>query len=129
MKFGPLAIKDAEGAVLAHSTRAGGTRLRKAELVKQEYSNTANYSLPLVLWDKKTDSAANPEQKMALLLHAVNVKHAARAPVAGGSSKSDEPLVAEKFGGKSFFDPNNNLIDNLLDWAPPAETDAETDAE
>lgn len=36
MKFGPLAIKDAEGAVLAHSTLAGGTRLRKAHRLTAE---------------------------------------------------------------------------------------------
>ncbi|MFC5583633.1 NTP transferase domain-containing protein [Nitratireductor kimnyeongensis] len=36
MKFGPISIEEAEGAVLAHSTMAGETRLRKAHRLTRE---------------------------------------------------------------------------------------------
>lgn len=36
MKFGPLAVEDAEGAILAHSVEVGGRKLRKAHILSSE---------------------------------------------------------------------------------------------
>ena len=36
MKFGPVAIDDAQGAVLAHATTAGEKRFRKAHVLTSE---------------------------------------------------------------------------------------------
>jgi len=97
-------------------------RQRKDELINTPYAGTSNYSLPRVLWDKKNDAPANPEQKMALLMHALNKQHMAAAEAIRNGGRPQQ-LVAEFFAGKSFFDASNDL----LHWVPPA--DEETDAE
>ena len=113
-------------------------RKRKQELIDTPYAGTANYSLPRVLWDKKGDAPANPEQKMALLMYAMNKQHrkVVREVAANLASEHNlmltekeenfsKHLVPECFGGKSYFDPTNDL----LHWVRPTETEDETDAE
>uniref|UniRef100_A0A7S2G5I9 Uncharacterized protein n=1 Tax=Haptolina brevifila TaxID=156173 RepID=A0A7S2G5I9_9EUKA len=47
----------------------------KKELIEQTYHGGANYSMPILLWDKQNHKEASPEQKMALLMRGMNLRH------------------------------------------------------
>ena len=111
---------------------------RRNELINTPYAGTSNYSLPRMLWDKMSDQPANAEQKMALLMHAMNKRHTSKISAVhdfyqaivpqrsqhGIDQHRPRDLVAETFAGKSFFDKDNSL----LHWAPKLDGDT-TDAD
>ncbi|WP_367714901.1 molybdopterin-binding/glycosyltransferase family 2 protein [Nitratireductor sp. GISD-1A_MAKvit] len=107
MKFGPIAIDEAEGAVLAHSMLAGGARLRKAHrLTAEDIALLQAEGVSTVIAAKLEPGDLDEDRAAARLAeHLVVDGIVARAPATGRVN-----LYAEKAG---LFIVDRGAVDRL----------------